>query len=181
MFIALIAALAHATCPELSEEKKAWNSKALEALVAAAKKGDPAEPIKRVVAMRDADDLCSPRDRYHAAVVLRLGDTDDLESAWALARQAYDGGIEEAGIVAAQARDAALVKQGSPQFYGTLKGQRGGSMCLFPIDPQATDAERAALGQPSLQEVLQDVVDRAKLSVEPTIDALTTAGAICSM
>jgi len=175
----LMIAAAQAACPDLSAEKKAWNSKALEALVDAARSGDPAEPIARVEELRDANDLCSPRDRYHAAVILLRGEPDDVESARILAGQSHAGGVKEAGFVEAQAMDKQLVAAGKLQSYGTMVGSRDGRSCLFPIDPDVTDAQRAELDLPPLRDRLADIVQRAGGGVEPTIDALREASMIC--
>ena len=172
MLLALVAALAHAACPDLTDEKKAWNAKALEALVEASRSGDPAEPIVRVKKLRDANDLCSPRDRYHAAVVLLLGDPDDVSSAFTLATQSLAGGVKEAGAIAAQAKDKELVEQGKEQAFGTLLGERDGRACVFPINAGVTDSARAKFGLPPLKERLAELAARADMELGEVLQRL---------
>jgi len=171
---------AHAACPDRTDGEKAATTKAL-ATMAASPPADLAGALAKVRKLHTDDNLCTLADRYHAAVLLRRGEVADMEAAFALASIAYAGGLEEAGYVAAQARDAALVTSGRPQFYGVMRGQKGNHTCLFPVDPAATDEERGKLGQKPLAQVYAEVVELAHLPVPPTLAGLTGAGAICDL
>ena len=114
--------------------------------------------------------------------MLVRGDGPDLERAYTLAKQAYDQGLAPAGDVAATAFDTGAVRSGKPQRYGKALGRMAtGGVCLQPVDPAATDAQRAELGQPPLEQVLKAVAQRVGGTVEPTLEALAAGGHICGV
>jgi len=175
---------AHAACGELHAEAKEARADELRALVVTARGDDAAaraEAVQRARALARTDGLCTTRDQYHAAAVLVKGSGDDLLTAFELAQTAFLDGIDEAGLLAAQAKDGHLVRQGKPQRYGVMRGRKGEELCLFPVDAEATDAERGALGLPPLDEVVAQLVDDAELDVEPTMAGLEAAGALCPL
>ena len=100
----------------------------------------------------------SAADRYYAALVLVQCPTEaDLELAQQQALAAAEQGETRGFRVAAEALDKLLVKRGMMQRYGTqfvwepvLRSWR-----LYPLDPRTSDAERKAMGVPSLEELRQ--------------------------
>jgi hypothetical protein len=115
-----------------------------------------AERAGRVREMVAAGEVTKGMDRFHASVILvETEDLENLKLAEQLALQSADQGVELGRRVAAEAIDKQLVKQGLPQRYGTqyewvvvLRAWR-----LYPIDPRTTDADRRAMGVPSLAEI----------------------------
>lgn len=114
-----------------------------------------AEKARSIV---EAGGAKSAADYLHAAVILVETDSDEnlaLAQEWAL--KSAELGEDKGFRVAAEATDKHLVKLGMHQRYGTqyvyehvLKAWR-----LYPCDPRTTDAERKAMGVPSMEELLQ--------------------------
>lgn len=113
---------------------------------------------ERVRAMVEAGEIHTSEDRIHAAAILLSGsELEDLTLAERLALEAGEAG-EPAGFrLAAEAIDRQCVRRGVPQKYGTqaeyapvLKRWR-----LYPIDGTVSDAQREAMGLPSLTELRQ--------------------------
>ncbi|MFN0006426.1 MAG: hypothetical protein ACKVXR_00855 [Planctomycetota bacterium] len=115
-----------------------------------------AERAAAVREMVEAGDVKEGMDRFHAAVLLvESDDLGNLELSERLALQAAEQGVELGRRVAAEAIDKQLVRKRLPQRYGTqyewvvvLRAWR-----LFPIDPTTTDADRRAMGVPTLAEI----------------------------
>ena len=88
-----------------------------------------------------------PEDCYRAAMILQHGEA--LEDCWRaheLATRAAEMGVGRARWLAAATYDRWLMRQGRPQKYGTQSHRRGDDAPweLWPVDPETTDAERAA-------------------------------------
>jgi hypothetical protein len=80
----------------------------------------------------------------------------DLELARDLALEGAERGDDRGFPLAAEAIDRALMLQGEPQRYGTqyLHVPEFGWV-LYRWDPLTTDAERASMGVPALDEALE--------------------------
>jgi hypothetical protein len=93
-------------------------------------------------------------DHYHAALVLaQCTRENDLATAHEQGLAAAQMGEKRGFRVAAEAIDKLMVKRGMLQRYGTqfvwepvLHSWR-----LYPLDPRTTDAERTAMGVPTLE------------------------------
>jgi len=104
--------------------------------------------------------LQSADDHYHAASVLCDSDAHaDLELARQLGLRAAELGEPRGLPLAAKAEDSALLKRQRPQRWCTqyvFDPQRG-LWSLYPWDTTVSDAERRAMGVPSLSEALARV------------------------
>ncbi len=106
----------------------------------------------------EAGGATTAEDYLHAAVILVETDSDDnLALALELGLKAAELGDDRGFRVAAEATDKHLVKLGMHQRYGTqytyehvLKAWR-----LYPVDPRTTDAERQAMGVPTMEKLLE--------------------------
>lgn len=104
-------------------------------------------------------------DHYRAAMVMQHGSTtESFQLAFGLAQlaMAMDPGHKRARWLAAASWDRILMSKNVPQWYGTQyrSNTPGGPMELYRVDEAVvTDAERAAMNVPSLQEA-KDRVQR---------------------
>lgn len=111
-----------------------------------------------VTKLLQADALHTANDHYHAAMVMQHGsNTESYQLAFSLARLAVamDPAHKRARWLAAASWDRILMSKGVPQWYGTqyLSATPGGPMELYKVDEAAvTDADRAAMNVPSLQQ-----------------------------
>jgi hypothetical protein len=120
-----------------------------------ARRESRAAKAKEIVA---AGGATTAADYLHAAVILVETDSDEnLGLALDLALKAAELGEDRGFRVAAEATDKHLVKLGMHQRYGTqytyehvLKAWR-----LYPVDPRTTDAERQAMGVPTMEKLLE--------------------------
>jgi len=98
----------------------------------------------------------SAADHFHAALVLvQCTRENGLAVAHEQALAAAELGESRGFRVAAEAVDKLMVKRGMLQRYGTqfvwepvLRAWR-----LYPLDPRTTDAERQAMGVPTLEGI----------------------------
>ncbi len=81
------------------------------------------------------------------------GDPADLPAVAALAGRAHESGIDGAGVIHAEAVDKIALFQGRPQRYGTVMVEHQGDIVQPPVDPTVPDADRTALGVPTLGEL----------------------------
>ena len=113
---------------------------------------------KEVLALLSAGEILTSNDFYHAAMVLQHADTtEDYQLAFSLSRVSatLDPSNEKARWLSAASWDRILMSKGVPQWYGTQYHNPvpGGPSELYKIDESVvTDAERAAMKVPSLQE-----------------------------
>src|SRR6185295_13830822 len=113
---------------------------------------------RRIRAAAILSTLAAPAaaDLYHAALLFQHGDlAEDAWRAYELAREAAERGEERARWLAAAAYDRWLMYQGKPQKYGTQYTNDGIRHRLWDVDPDTTDAERAAWNVPPLAEQLR--------------------------
>lgn len=95
-------------------------------------------------------------DLYHAALLFQHGDeTEDAWRVYELAREATERGDERARWLTAAAYDRWLMYQSKPQKYGTQYVHDGVRHRLWDVDPDTTDAKRAAWNVPPLAEQLR--------------------------
>ena len=95
-------------------------------------------------------------DLYHAAQLFQHGDErQDAWRAYELAREATERGDERARWLTAAAYDRWLMYQSKPQKYGTQYVYDGVRHRLWDVDPDTTDAERAAWNVPPLAEQIR--------------------------
>jgi hypothetical protein len=103
-------------------------------------------------------------DLYHAALLFQHGDEpEDAWRAYALAREATERGDERARWLTAAAYDRWLMYQDKPQKYGTQYVSDGIRHRLWDVDPDTTDAERAAWNVPSLAEQLRKAEEATRI------------------
>ena len=111
-----------------------------------------------VRALLQAGGVRTSADHFHAAMVFQHGEElDDIRLAFALAQVSatLDPSRKQARWLSAASWDRMLMQKNVPQWYGTQYHQPlpGGPTELYKIDETAiSDAERAAMGVPSLQE-----------------------------
>lgn len=112
----------------------------------------------RVLELLKAGQVETAQDHYHAAMVFQHGmDSADYERARDLALEAVrlDSTFGAAKWLSAAAQDRYLHSVGKPQWYGTQfqMPAEADRWTIEPIDTAAvTDAEREALGVPTLKE-----------------------------
>lgn len=121
-----------------------------------------------VLQLLNAGDIRSADDFYHAALIFQHGDSiQDTQLALALATTSarMNPSNQQAQVLMAQAWDRILVRSGKPQWYGTQfqRSKTTGKWELFPTDPTAvTEAQRTALGLPTLAETLAHIAQLNK-------------------
>jgi hypothetical protein len=112
------------------------------------------EQVREMLAEGRAE---TPLDRlYAAAVLLDSSEIADLELARDLALGVAEEGDERGFPLAARAIDRALMLQNVPQKYGTqyVYMPVTGLWMLYACDTTTPDAERRAMGVPTLAEAL---------------------------
>ena len=113
--------------------------------------------LDQVIALLDAGEERTPAEKLYAAGCL-LDSTDPLEVARAseLALAAAEEGDPRGLPLAAEAIDRERLLLGDKQRYGTqyFYTEATGRWSLYPWDTGTTDAERRAMGVPSLSEAL---------------------------
>ena len=118
-----------------------------------------AEHLLQVKALRDAGEVRTAEDHYHAAMIFHHAPGDDtthFQRAYELARDAYrlDSTFVRAIKLMAQAHDRYLQATGQRQIYGTQIDYRDGVYALMPIDTtQVTDDERRRIGLRTVPEM----------------------------
>ena len=121
-----------------------------------------------VLQLLNAGDIRSADDFYNAALIFQHGDSiQDTQLALALATTSarMNPSNQQAQVLMAQAWDRILVRSGKPQWYGTQfqRSKTTGKWELFPTDPTAvTEAQRTALGLPTLAETLAHIAQLNK-------------------
>ncbi len=76
--------------------------------------------LQKVLAFYEQDLVDTPKDQYHAAMILQHGtEAEHYELAYLLAKQASESGISEADGLWQNAYDRWMLSQGKPQLYGT--------------------------------------------------------------
>jgi len=109
-----------------------------------------------VVAWHDAGELQSAAQNFWAgATLVRSDEPQHLVLAESLGGRATALGEPRGGLVRAEARDRLALLLGEPQPYGTqsVYVPITGRWRLYEVDPRTTDAERAELGLPPLEEL----------------------------
>lgn len=110
------------------------------------------ERVSELIAL---DAISAAEDYYHAAMIFQHGDSvDDAWQAHVLARKGAELGHDRARWLAAAALDRWLMYQGRPQKYGTQFVPDGKRYRLWDLEPDTTDAERAAWDVPALADQL---------------------------
>ena len=127
-----------------------------------------AQRRERVFALLAGEKVRTPRDRFHAALILdHTGLTlcdgeltsvspENCRLAHELARAAFRAGEQDAGWLTAATIDRYLGFTTGTQRYGTNRviNQESGVEELIPIDRSVSDEERAVYGVPPLAELL---------------------------
>lgn len=117
--------------------------------------------LKRILELVERNQLKTPADFLHAAMILQHGrETKHYKLAHKLAKKAAEQGYvpeqNEADPVwlAAAAKDRALMSQGKPQLYGTQfkRDSKDSPWYLYQVDPSITDEERAKFHVRTLAE-----------------------------
>lgn len=151
----------------------------------AAQQGARATPADRATwasrarARLAAGQVCSDEDARNAAALLRGGTVLDVDEALPLAIRADEAGVEGAGWLRVLVEDRWHVNHGEPQPWGTVQASHEGQACIYPIDPEVTDEERASRRVKPAQEAYAKLVDRAGSDAEPTAEGLAAAGLLC--
>ncbi|HRE06588.1 MAG TPA: hypothetical protein PKX00_13325 [Opitutaceae bacterium] len=134
------------------------------------------ERRRRVLELFAAGKVESPQNKFHAALVLQHtgmrycdGELVSLSAenyllAHYLFKEAWAGGVKEAGYLVAASIDRYLSVTQGMQKYGTNRvfDQDSGKEFLVPIDRSVTDAERKKHGVPSLKELLERWPEKQK-------------------
>jgi hypothetical protein len=111
----------------------------------------------------------TPEDKFYAALILDHTSLGYCEGrlvakspynyllAHYLARQSFEAGYKDAGVLVAQTMDRYLSFTVGRQKYGTSRvyDQATGKEELVPIDRSVSDSERAKYGVPPLAELLK--------------------------
>jgi hypothetical protein len=110
-----------------------------------------------VLALLKSGAIRTGLDYSNAALIFQHGDSeDDIRIAFSMATLALqmDPGSELAKFLTAASWDRILMREGKPQWYATqYRRTDSGALELYPVDETAvTDAQRRALGLPSLEE-----------------------------
>ena len=129
------------------------------------------ERRRRVMELVASDELNTAEDYYHAAWIMNHGDTpEDARSAHSLALRSSELGYRPARWLAAASYDRWQMYQGKPQKYGTNYVFDGRRDRLWDVDPETTDAERAAWDVPPLAEQLRKA-EEANQHIRPLPEA----------
>jgi hypothetical protein len=101
--------------------------------------------------------LSSQESLYAAVILLDSERREDLDLAGELALDAAEAGDERGFALAAEAIDRSLMVRGLPQRYGTqyVYMPVTETWSLYTWDPKTSDAEREAMGVPTLAEALE--------------------------
>ena len=111
----------------------------------------------------------TPEDKFYAALILQHTPLTSCEGrvvaespynfllAHYLAKQSFEAGYKDAGILVAQTMDRYLSYTVGHQKYGTNRvyDQATGKEELVPIDRSVPDSERAKYGVPALADLLK--------------------------
>jgi hypothetical protein len=109
--------------------------------------------LRHVLSMLERDELRTPADYHHAAMILQHGTArEHFHLAFELARRAADAGYGPARWLTAAALDRWLMHAGLPQKYGTQFHRVGTESVQWMVDPRTTDEERAAWDVPPLAD-----------------------------
>ncbi len=131
--------------------------------------------IKRVLELLAQGAAQTPEDKFNAALVLQhtpatfcgkrlIGRSpDNYLLAHFLARQSFEAGYADAGMLVAQTIDRYLAFTEGRQKYGTnfFPNQKTGKEELAPIDRNVPDSERARYGVPPLAELLKQFPEQS--------------------
>lgn len=118
------------------------------------------ERVQRVHVLIAEGQVVTSEDQLHAgALLLDSNLPEDLDLAADLALQAAEAGEERGFRLAAEAIDRGLMLRGLPQKYGTqyVWSPISERWTLYPWDETTTDAERSAMGVPSLASAVARV------------------------
>ncbi|MDE2307564.1 MAG: hypothetical protein KGJ97_04640 [Xanthomonadaceae bacterium] len=114
---------------------------------------------EQVMQLLKSGNVRSADDFFDAALIFQHGQTmQDAQLALALATVAsrLDPTNRDAKVLSADAWDRIMTRAGKPQWYGTqlVKSKATGKWELYPTEPGViTDAQRKAMGVPTLEEV----------------------------
>jgi hypothetical protein len=107
----------------------------------------------------------SAQDLFHLALLFQHGQTpEDYSKAYALALEAEQRGVEEAGQLAAAAEDRHLISLGKPQKWGTqfIRTNEGWRYAA-PVEEDAlsgiTDEMRQSKNVPARESQLQKIAE----------------------
>ncbi len=106
--------------------------------------------------------LPGPEALRAARVLAVSGDPGDLPAVAELAGRAHGEGVDGAGPIHAEAVDKIHLFQNRPQPYGTVMVEHQGEVVQPPVDPRTPDADRLALGLPTLAEMQERMVDASR-------------------
>lgn len=109
---------------------------------------------ERLTELLAAGRVITAEDHFHAALLCQHGDElDDIALAYEHATRAVELGHGPARWLAAAAYDRWQMYQGLPQRYGTQIVPDGQRHRLWDVNPETTDADRAAWDVPPLAEM----------------------------
>jgi len=131
--------------------------------------------IKRVLELLAQGAAQTPEDKFNAALVLQhtpatfcgkrlIGQSpDNYLLAHFLARQSFEAGYADAGMLVAQTIDRYLAFTEGRQKYGTnfFPNQKTGKEELAPIDRSVPDSERTRYGVAPLAELLKQFPEQS--------------------
>jgi len=126
---------------------------------------------ERAQTLINADELSSPEDYYHAAMIFQHGeDLHEIWLAYTLANKSAELGYRPARWLTAAAYDRWLMYQGKPQKYGTQIVPDGKRQRLWDVDPETTDEERAQWDVPPLEQQHARAEELTKAEPMPPMD-----------
>ena len=117
----------------------------------------------QITAWHLAGELESASQRFWAgAALVRSDDPQHLMRAETLGSSAATLGEPRGHLVEAEARDKMALLLGEPQPFGTQSvfHTLAGEWRLYEVNPRTTDAQRAAMGLPTLEELARQAEAR---------------------
>lgn len=124
--------------------------------------------------------VCSAEDQFYTAWVIRHStDVDTLQTTYDLAVASMKGHIDRSNWLTATAFDRLQVYSGFPQRYGSMIGHDKGVVCLYDVDPNVTDEDRAQYRMPPIADQYQKVLLASKITEPPTLREVKRRGLIC--
>lgn len=109
-----------------------------------------------------ASEVCTGLDNYHAAVILlHSDDPADAARAYELAVEAMNRHVPQGAWAVANSFDRWRVSRGLTQSYGTATAVVKGKLCMYPVDPAFTDAQRDQYDIEPIEKAYRRVLDAA--------------------
>ncbi|MEQ1570853.1 MAG: hypothetical protein ABMA64_34810 [Myxococcota bacterium] len=138
--------------------------------------------VKDVQKLDRKGELCAVEDKWRAAwIMTQSDDLDVLERAYALAEETMNAHYANGAWLVAFTFDLKRTAGGFRQSYGSqTRVNERSQICLIEVEPDVTDAERAAFGQRPIAEVYRSVLDQNGFQKDPaTLETVKKRGLYC--